>query len=232
MPITVTNGLLLARQNYLDTDTTNASLSDAELLRWANEVYSLVRDKQSPRYIHEHSTTLGTAMTAGDFTVTTTLKTVAEIRALYVEAAATDITGQQPLQKAPLDRVKQLAFAHTSGYSRPRIYALQRLATFTAANQGAWVIHLWPAAGSVYKFISAMVRHEITELSAGSDVPDLTATEVYSLWRVVGALGATALRRTELAQGLMALVTPEWRAAFDVARVGIKPRSPEGEKVA
>ena len=232
MAITLTNGLLLARQNCLDTDTNNPGLLDAELTRWANEVYSLVRDKQSPRYVHESATTLGTTMTAADLTVTTSLKTIAEIRSLYIEGAAGDVTGQQPLQRASLDRVKQLAFGHTGTYSRPRIYAAQRLGTFTAANQGAWVIHVWPAAGSLYRFISGMVRHEIVELSAGSDVPDLSSTETYSLWRVVGALGATALRRTELASSLMALVTPEWRAAFDVARHGVQPRETQGEKIA
>ena len=228
MPITVTNGLLYARQMCLDTDTTTPAHSDAELVRDANAVYSFIRDVLSPRYVWETATTLGTTVTSNVAPIT--LTTVAEIRAAFNEAGASATSGN-PMRRVSFELLGRLIQSGAGGpTSVGDMYAPQRLGTFTAANVGKWNI----LVSNGVSFVSAMVRYEITELDAasGTGKPDLTDGETYTMWEIVAARAAARMDRMDLAANLMAQVPEALRARFDVARVTIQPREPAGAKIA
>lgn len=228
MPKTVTNGLLYARQWCLDTDTSNPVNSDTEILRDANAAYAYIRDVLSPRYVWETATTLGSTMTAGDFVTTVTLKTIAEIRAVFFEAS-TSTTAGRPLQPASLEGVRRRAFTGSS--PGPREYALQRLGTFTAADIGQWKIHIWPGASGGTPGLSAIVRYEITDLSAGTDKADLSDTEDNMMWETAAACAAVRMNKLDRANLIFARLPEKMQARFNVAAVSVKPRE-VGEKVA
>ena len=229
MPITVTNGLLYARQLSLDTDTSNPAHSDAELVRDANSVYAFIRDVMSPRYVWETAATLGTTVTTNVAPIT--LTTVAEIRAAFDEPASSSTSGT-PLRRVSAEVITKLIQAGAGGpVAIGGMYFPQRLGSFTAANVGKWNILV---AGASIAYVSAMVRYEITELdsASGSGKPDLSDGETYTLWEVVAARAAHRMGRAQLAQNIMAQVPEALRARFDVARVTIQPREPAGAKIA
>lgn len=225
MPRTLTNGLLYARQLALDTDTTLPANSDTELTRDANAAYRFIRDALSPRYVWETATTLGTTVANGIAPIT--LLTVAEIRAAFDESGA-GLTAGTPMRRMalePLLRAQQAGAPFSVG----SCYAVQRVGTFTAGSIGTWKIYVLPTSIS---HVSAMVRYEVTELSSGSDKADVTDGEDDAIWQIVGAHVAARNGDMTLAQYLLSSLPEALRVRFDVARVTIKPRAPEGAKIA
>jgi hypothetical protein len=225
MPRTLTNGLLYARQLALDTDTTLPANSDTELTRDANAAYRFIRDALSPRYVWETATTLGTSVSSG--VATTTVLTIAEIRAAFDESGA-GLTAGVPMRRMALEPLLRAQQSAVYSSVLPS-YAVQRVGTFTAGSIGAWKIYVLPTS---ITHVSAMVRYEVTELSSGSDKADVTDGEDDALWQIVGAQAAARMGDQALAQSLMSSLPEALRVRFDVARVTIKPRSPEGAKIA
>lgn len=232
MPLTLTNMLLFTRQLYVDVDTTNPALSDAELTKLINEAYLRSRDHFSPRWNWERGDVLGMAagMAQSDRNVTPTILTVAEWKMLFVEAGATTTAGT-PLSRDSVSRVTALQDSEgTEG--TPRIYAAQRLETFTAAGVGKWVIHVWPIPSSTI-YLSGLVRHEATELAVGTDKPDVQDGEAYTICRMA-AMDAALIsgRPVELVHAISAPLSDKLKSHLTVGTRSVLPAPKRSAAVA
>jgi len=230
MPLTLANMRLYARQLCLDTDTTNAAFSDAELNRFLNENYIRFRDHFSPRWVWETATTLTGTLAQGDRKVAFGLTTLAEIKLVFLETAAGNTIGS-PMTRDDLSRVLTLQDTETA-QAAPKIFALQRVGTFTAANIGKWTVHFWPICDTA-RYLSALVRYEVTELSADADKPDVADGEAYTICRLAGADAALLSGRPmEVVSAILAPVSEKMKAHFTRSVRSINPRVSEEGKLA
>lgn len=229
MPMTLTNSLLYTRQLYADTDTTNPALSDAELTRILNENYIRFRDHFSPRWVWESATTLTGTLAQADRKVTFGLTTIAEIKLVFVETAVGNVAGT-PMTKDDLSRILTLQDADTT-QAQPRIFALLRAGTFTAANIGKWTVYFWPIPNQAY-YLSALVRYEVTELAVGADKADVTDGEMYTICRLAAADAALISGRpVELVQGILAPVPEKMKSHLALAVRSVKPQISQAGQV-
>lgn len=92
MPLTLANMRTHARPLFLDTDTANQFLTNAELLVLFNRNLHWFLDVYSPRWTHEDSDTLGTVFLAGDKRHFLAPQTVVEVKQVFRIANAVLVT--------------------------------------------------------------------------------------------------------------------------------------------
>jgi len=138
-----------------------------------------------------------------------------------------DAVAGKPLTLDDYGRVTDLQDADAV-QAPPLIYGLRRSGAATVDGVGNIEIALWPIPGETY-YVTALVRYEATELSAGADKPDILAGDDYTLCEMAAAMAARLSGRPELADALVQGLPDPMRAQFIVALRSIQPRTSQAE---
>jgi len=221
MPDTLATIETNARIYALDTDANNYGITQAQFWVLINRWYVYLRN-QSPRYVWETATTLGTTLAQGDVTVAPSVATIQEWKAIFRETAAGNTKGR-PLDLEPWIRVQQLQDTDAT-QGTPLVVGLQRIGTFTAANVGKYKLNFWPIPDAAY-YLSAQVRYEVTEMAAGADKPDVLDEQAKLITLAAAAEACVIMRRFDLADRWVGLLPTELADAVRIHSSHLREKS-------
>lgn len=214
--------LAAARIKARDTSTTNPGVSDAQYLVLFNRRYRAYYAKFEPRVVLHSSTTSGLTLPLLGGTCLTTPVNYARILAVFKEAAAgdTDMGVQMKIYrdlpgKSALDQLLDLRNSELgANSSEPNHVVLVRAQTTTAGSQGKWRAFFAPFADNTYYF-SCIAELEATDLTTGTDAPDVTPNGSAFLTALTAYDAACLLNRP---QDFKANLMEEAGAYADVAK--------------
>lgn len=214
--LSLANLTLHARLLAQDTSTSSPALQDSQYYSLINEKYAWYKEVVDPRTTwvnHTQLTGSGGGVSSKSFKTSDT--NYRKILALLPETSSSSTDLASPLERVELNELGDFS---TSSY-----YALSRQQlTSTAADNGKWTIYFGAAPAT--QFYSAWVIKEVTALSSGSDVPELSDHEGYMVARMAAAEAARLAGRTEMVDQILAPLPQEVRDALQTAQNVKKPR--------
>ena len=217
MALTLASMTLHARLLVQDTSTASPSLTDAQYYSLINEKYAWLKEEVDPRLTWvNHTTLFGAATAISAKNVLTSATNYRKFLSLLPESSATSQDFAGALERVEPNELADFGSAATYALSRQQLGA-------TTADNGKWTIHFGAATQTQY--FSAWVIKEVTALSSGTDSPELSDHECYTVARAASAEAARLAGRTEMIQAIMAPLPQNVRDALQTAMNLKKPRS-------
>lgn len=208
MSITKTNGLLLIRQYCLDTDTNNPAITDTELTRVWNDVLQMVYPECAERLKTVADVSVGWNFTSAGTASGVSTAVFNDIRHVFREADTNAILGSV-MEKKDLGHILHMQRTQPT-QGTPREYALYRNSQTTLTSTiGLVRMFVWPLP-SAASYFSVLHRPEPTELSGGTDKPDLNYNETYITIRLTAAIACMMLRKWDMAEGIAGGIEQRW----------------------
>ena len=216
MSISLTNMTLHARLLLQDTSTASPALTDAQYLILLNEKYAWLKEEVDPRATWVNHTTLFGAAGIAAKAAMTTATNYRKFLSLLPESGATTQLFAGALERVEPNELADFATSATYALSRQQLGA-------TAADSGKWTVHFAKAPST--EFFSAWVIKEVTALSAGADLPELSDHECYIVSRAAAVEAARLAGRTEMIPAIMAPLPKYVQDALATSMNIKKPRS-------
>jgi len=217
MALTLTAMTSHARLLVQDTSTASPALTDAQYYSLINEKYAWLKEEVDPRLTWvNHTTLFGGATAVSSKNQMTSATNYRKFLSLLPESNATSQDFAGSLERVEPNELADFTTAATYALSRQQLGA-------TAADSGKWTIHFGLAPSSQY--YSAWVIKEVTALASGSDSPELSDHECYTVARAAAAEAARLAGRTEMVQAIMAPLPQNVRDALQTAMNLKKPRA-------
>lgn len=230
--------LALARQHYVDVDSTDPALSDAQLTKLINEAYYKWCDTVEPRFKRMAVALTGLnfpAATPATVAVTCSLTNIAEVGSVecYPAASGTGATYSPVLERIDFnDWLRMMGEDSTASASMPTKLALQRLQTDTEADQNKIAFYVYPPCSADLSLIPT-VRLVPAALSSGTDEPDMTEEARYVLARIVAVHAAHEIGEdADFIAAIAATIPEKVQQSMGIASLWKRPRINEGERPA
>ena len=211
----------------MSQDSTNPSMSTADITSMFNEAYIQWKVAVDPMVIEKPGSALATTFASGTKS-TTVLGTplIREFIGCYRETSSSVIAIGPELERMEAYEILELQQSDTT-QAAPTRYSVERVANYNA--EPLWLMRVHPIPDSTY-YVSARVKVHPTALANSTDAPDVNDEESWMLCRVAAARIARLIGRSDAyVDDLWRGVSERMQAVLRVQSETLKPRIYAGE---
>lgn len=196
---------------------TDAPFTTAQINRQINDAYADIWDLTGTSVTKANHATLWTPSPAvsGTLLLTGVLANFKELLHVFLSTTVSSVgttAGDVELTRMELPEILYRRNS-TALYGNTVGYAVERPEAAAAADVGKTNLHLWPASSATQYFPAHYIKTK-TDLSTGTDVPDVTELESRDIALIAAARLAPLSGRAELVPSLLADVSERTQVAM------------------